>query len=778
MSIPFSRPLADWPLILCGPILRRVTAQSVTVFVALREARTVTLRLYDSSDPLMATSLPLAEASANTVPLGTHLHVLAITVELSTSLQAGTVYGYDLAFLDSATGTSETLGDLGLLQDELMLGYWAGRLPGFSLPADPQRTKIVHGSCRKPHGHGPDALPIVDSWLENDHMDPHARPHYLLLTGDQIYADDVAVCLAKTIISTLPDLLGWEEKLAASDNSGFFTANHDSMTPELRREATVKREAKITSGHGKCQLVFLGEYYAMYLMVWSDAIWPRDENGLPSLLEYGEIEPPRVSSGSVFDALLDKDEWDENARRKAALVFARTLPRVRRVLANVPTLMIFDDHDVTDDWNLHAEWVLNVRGTRMGRRLMRNALLAYMTFQDWGNRPEAYGPGTPGATLLDSVRYTPPAVEPPLGAVTYSKFDILPAGRHPNEHNTDRVSWHYSVDLDPAGIRITVLDTRTWRHFPPSPANAPPALVTEPELSTQLPLPATAGDRLQLVVAAAPVFGVIVWEEYIQRKLVSHINPEMPDNELWGKQRQDFELLIRHLAGFGRTVLLSGDVHHAFTIGVEWFGGTPGNEDRIGRIAQLCASPTKNQGGHQLALAKIGHLPDEGDEPTEIGWLGWTDLPEPTKTFIRLAFWEDTKEGEEPKLRRMVFEEWWRTSLGEHLSAPPVLPAELWPGDTSLQALSTLPPSEWAYRVRYLTDPTDPTREEPEVVGHNNVGLVQFEGSGELQEVVHRIHRWVESDSDTVVPDQTTVRVHRASLRAPLASDRPTFPSP
>ena len=42
--------------------------------------------------------------------------------------------------------------------------------------------------------------------------------------------------------------------------------------------------------------------------------------------------------------------------RKLLRDFERGLAKVRRVLANIPTYMIFDDHDVTDDWNLNPLW--------------------------------------------------------------------------------------------------------------------------------------------------------------------------------------------------------------------------------------------------------------------------------------------------------------------------------------------------------------------------------------------------------------------------------------
>ena len=73
------------------------------------------------------------------------------------------------------------------------------------------------------------------------------------------------------------------------------------------------------------------------------------------------------------------------------------------MLANVPTLMIFDDHEVTDDWNLHADWVARVNASAMGPQVLRNALAAYAVFQDWGNRSGDYAPGVAGRRLLDQL---------------------------------------------------------------------------------------------------------------------------------------------------------------------------------------------------------------------------------------------------------------------------------------------------------------------------------------------------------------------------------------
>ena len=91
---------------------------------------------------------------------------------------------------------------------QLALGYKKNILPSFVLPKDdPGKLVIAQGSCRKMHGHGPDALAYLDDLIKkqieaealgptdtSDEPDPDklpARPQQLFLTGDQIYADEV-----------------------------------------------------------------------------------------------------------------------------------------------------------------------------------------------------------------------------------------------------------------------------------------------------------------------------------------------------------------------------------------------------------------------------------------------------------------------------------------------------------------------------------------------------------------------------------------------------------
>ncbi len=80
-SIPFCDRLEHLPLILAGPILRRTESDAVTVWVALKAPREVTLKVYatDANGSLVKTLL--LEGTRSTVPLGKQLHIVAVTAK-------------------------------------------------------------------------------------------------------------------------------------------------------------------------------------------------------------------------------------------------------------------------------------------------------------------------------------------------------------------------------------------------------------------------------------------------------------------------------------------------------------------------------------------------------------------------------------------------------------------------------------------------------------------------------------------------------------------------
>src|SRR5215211_5872191 len=85
-----SATLDDKPHVLAGPLLRKVTPDSVTVWLALRQGARVTLKVAEAATERML-------GSRHTVAIGTNLHLVAVTAT-GQALAPGAVYEYDLAF--------------------------------------------------------------------------------------------------------------------------------------------------------------------------------------------------------------------------------------------------------------------------------------------------------------------------------------------------------------------------------------------------------------------------------------------------------------------------------------------------------------------------------------------------------------------------------------------------------------------------------------------------------------------------------------------------------
>ena len=84
-------------------------------------------------------------------------------------------------------------------------------------------------------------------------------------------------------------------------------------------------------------------------------------------------------------------------------------PEIRWLLSTVSTMMIFDDHDVHDDWNISQAWLEEARTHEWWNEHIMGALSSYWVYQHLGNlSPEApqgrraAGEGEGGATTPSS----------------------------------------------------------------------------------------------------------------------------------------------------------------------------------------------------------------------------------------------------------------------------------------------------------------------------------------------------------------------------------------
>jgi hypothetical protein len=595
----------------------------------------------------------LLTGEARTVRLGERLWTVALTARTGIGLSWGQLCEYDVDFPDLGSN----LRNAGLLDDpvpgsavskqgRVTLRYPGFELPSFvSLPPDLNRLRLLHGSCRKPHGEGRDALATMDYILERSAREPSKRPQVAFHTGDQIYADDVADALLHELIETGATLFAWPggEILPGPGGEDLWQSKPSELAPG-RRALLGERDAGLTGmipgepNKTKSHLMAFTEFATMHLYAWSAALWP------------AEFEPfERLHSAEDATLGISRARYEQELQRLTE--FRRTVPNVQRALANIVSYMICDDHEVTDDWYFNLEWCRRVLPKPLGRAVLRNALLAYGIFQAWGNTPEQFEEGTPGDRLLHAAcawsrrgGAPDPCIE---SLLSIPKLDELEAMEEPGlRHTEGGLDWHYALEGPENRYSFMVLDIRTWRGFPGQ-STDPSELIDEAGLQAQLSvLPRVARDGLLVLISPNPVMGVPVMQavQAMQNDFRSRL---AMDVEYWKAQDAGFETLLAELACHTkpeadsslkqRIVILSGDVHFGYAAFLRYWATQPYGWDTSCRVraifAQVNASPFKNQTtegfASTYALHKQGYTPYFLGEPitAKHHWLGWNRPP-------------------------------------------------------------------------------------------------------------------------------------------------------
>jgi hypothetical protein len=481
LTQPLSERFSNLPLILCGPILRRVDSQIASVWVALKEPRRIKVQLYlGYSDSDVNKTPDLSSGYIETLPVGAHLHVAVAYVPTKGLLRNGQIYSYDLHFYTPGTETRvASLGELDLLKNPALLGYKENQLPSFVYaPEKLEELRIAHGSCRKPHGRGRDGLAALEKVMEPDfrNISPAGsstvRPHYFFHTGDQIYADDCSNFLIEQYtdignfllqrVEQLPYPAKPEDYFDLQEGPGKKFKNIEAVTAAMPPGRRATNFYTGFTGAQSNHLYSFAEFCGAYLMQWSDVLWPEKLQTVQELLNSKRHEEEETAKYLLPLKLWEKEfqlplppDWatlnrterlnhlnqqdstrawekkltipaDLNEKRTKDFIeenlgygnvvdfwkgsedelkrveeFRRDLPAARRAMANMPNIMTFDDHDVTDDWYLTGRWTKRALGTRLGKNIIGNGLLAFALFQSWGNDPMAWS-GSTLALLLQS----------------------------------------------------------------------------------------------------------------------------------------------------------------------------------------------------------------------------------------------------------------------------------------------------------------------------------------------------------------------------------------
>jgi hypothetical protein len=660
MSLIAGNNLENLPLILAGPILRRTEADAVTVWLALKHSCLVTLKVYatQAGTGEVISDLVL-KGDRSTVQLGKYLHLVAVTATPinQSQLQPGQIYAYDLDFGEcvrvatpqeySASADKSVCNLITALNSEnfltgVIISYFDHQLPTFAMPPDDlNHLQIVHGSCRKIHGGSDDALSILDQLIEKNASTPNSRPQQLFLTGDQIYGDDVADPLLSVLTEIGNKLLGWEEDLPIDTNK---YQKPSELKPGTRSDIAEKYGGFTAMLHNqpekaKSHLFSLGEYYAIYLLAWSPVLW---QNNFPKGNAL-KINPKAAK------------KWDQEV--KTIQNFARDLPKVRRALANVSTYMICDDHDISDDWYLNLEWCMRVLSKPLGRRVLRNGLLAYAVFQAWGNTPEQFQKGKVGNQLLEAAKQwsisagtdelalekiakylglSPIDVKTNLPMLREDK-DVLILDRDDTDPN-QILDWHYTINS--FKHEVIVLDTRTWRGYPKAVESGSelPTVMSPTAFAKQLRQVLQSKKNLnsEITLLVVPTNLVSLWvidfvqeQNLKQGKIFQH---DIGDD--WTLNKLAFNQLLSEIfKERDRVVILSGDIHYSAAVLINyWFYqhlGSLENNQKVTEqsrvLVQLTASSFKNaEWKTYLINTKIKSLLPELPQ----NWAGWNKPPQ------------------------------------------------------------------------------------------------------------------------------------------------------
>ncbi len=320
------------------------------------------------------------------------------------------------------------------------------------------------------------------------------------------------------------------------------------------------------------------------LLLIGDQIYA-DEDMVGPVLRNGPRKSSAMQSFEDF-ALLYGRAWTEDEG-------------VRQLFAVMPTYMIFDDHEIINNWNASPAW----RRTMLRRgfeQLLVDGLVAYWVYQGWGNLAlSGFEEHNLWAIMQQGLQ---------------SGEDVLAALRacvRRSVTEEQSVRWDYTIPTTPP---IFVADVRADR-----PASLDkrsrteedhPRIMSQSQMGRLQAWMQASESSTSLVVSSVPILlpPLIGLAQYMLGTRPegdgSHLRQRMAAEQQRLALRLDFE----HWPVFGATwhefvdllrqqphdlVILSGDVH--FSYAIEAHSIFPLRISRRARCYQLVASPFKNR---------------------------------------------------------------------------------------------------------------------------------------------------------------------------------------
>ena len=293
-----------------------------------------------------------------------------------------------------------------------------------------------------------------------------------------------------------------------------------------------------------------------------------------------------------------------------------TEPQVRWLLSTVPSSMIFDDHEMIDDWNTSGAWRREVTAQPWWSGRIGAGLASYWVYQHLGNlSPQDLAENTTWQAVL-TLPDEPgaPRDAGPLLRNMAERADTQPA--------TTR--WSYVRHW--GGARMVMVDSRAGRVLTESGRR----MLDDKEFAWvegELHRAVQEGVDHLIVGTSLPwllphaIHSLERWNETLNLRHAGHWGGRLAekvrqaaDLEHWAAFGNSFERLGRALVTLAggehgpapsTALVLSGDVHHAYA--AEVIRPSP----LAARIHQLTVSPLHNRAPHPI---RIGF---------RIGWSRW-----------------------------------------------------------------------------------------------------------------------------------------------------------
>jgi hypothetical protein len=384
---------------------------------------------------------------------------------------------------------------------------------------------------------------------------------------------------------------------------------------------------------------------------------------------YADEVHPRVEEQLDDDVVSDYDDYVELYKASWGE------PVIRWLLSTVPSAMIFDDHDVHDDWNTSVEWVSEMRQKEWWRKRIVAAFESYLIYQHLGNLSPSE---RQELELYEQLRTAPDATE------RLREF----ARRADEEVKGTR--WSFCRDIGPA--RLVMIDSRAGRVLDPGQRS----MVDEDEwrwieehatgdvehllIGTSLPL--IMGPAMHWLEAWNEVTADGGWGRLV-KKVAEKLRQEL-DLEHWPAFQESFHRMCAILREVGAghrgaapstICVLSGDVHHAYLAEV----GFPAGSEVKSAVWQAVCSPflnpldanerrvilaawTRTMGRFTRAFARRAGVRDPDvrwrlahDKPWFNNQVAWLELDGPRARFVLQKALPSEDAAGEPRMER-VFE--------------------------------------------------------------------------------------------------------------------------